>query len=148
ALAATVDGVQQGTVQITVEMSPDDGQTFRSASIHDVSSGAANGGQAQVTFTWDAVHDLGVRAMGAVPLRVTPSDGGGAGNPITFQVPVNNLRASARVVDHYIVNYGGWNESSFGLAQHTNLVIAHPGNGDLHRSDIQRLQAGASADDP
>ncbi len=148
ALAATVDGVQQGTVQLAVETSSDNGQTFRSASVRDVSAGPANGGQSQVTFTWDAVQDLGIRAIGTIPLRVTPTDGAGAGTPVTFEVPVDNLRASARLVDHYIINYGGWNTGSFALAQHTNLVIAHPGNGDLHRSDIQRLQAGVNASDP
>jgi hypothetical protein len=148
AMTATVDGVQQGTVQIAVEVSADDGQTFRPATLQDVASTPASDSQAQVRFTWDAGHDLGMRAIGTIPVRVTPSDGAGAGNPVTFGVPVNNLRAAARQVDHYIANYGPWDDSSFALAQHTQLVIAHPLNGDLHRQDIQRLQAGANADDP
>jgi hypothetical protein len=147
-VTAMIDGVQQGTVQLAVELSPDNGSSFRPATVKDVAASPPSGAQAQVRFTWDATHDLGVRAIGTIPLRVTPSDGAGAGTPVTFGVPVDNLRAAARRVDHYIANYGTWDEGSFALAQHTNLVIAHPGNGDLHRGDIQRLQAGAKADDP
>jgi hypothetical protein len=147
-LIATIDGVQQGTVQVAVELSDDNGNTFRSATIKDMAAGPTSGAESRVKLTWDANHDLGMRTIGTIPLRVTPSDGAGPGNPMTFEVPVNNLRASARQVDHYIVNYGPWNEDSFGLAQHTNLVIAHPGNANLHRADIQRLQAGVNPDDP
>jgi hypothetical protein len=146
-LVALIDGVRVPPVQTTVEVSKD-GTTFGPATVSRAtfSSDGATGGQA--ALTWDAVQDLGLRAVGTYRLRVTPADGAGVGQTAEFTISIDNLRAAARRVAHYIANYGSWSSDALALAQHTDLVIAHPGNANLSRSDIQRMQAGADPNDP
>lgn len=146
-LTITVDGARQPPIQAAVEFSTD-GTTFRPATVSGVTASSDSATRASVRATWDAVQDLGKRAAGSISLRITPSDGAGAGTAGTFAIQVDNLRAAARNVNHYIDNYGPWNDASFALAQRVDLVIAHPANAKLTRADIQRLQSGADAGNP
>src|SRR6185312_13250097 len=145
-LEVTIEGVRQAPVQAAIDVSTD-GASFRPATLSGTKA-TSSGGGGSVAATWDAVQDLGTHAAGAVSLRITPSDGVGQGPAATFTAPVDNLRAAARRVDHYISNYGPWNDASVGAAQHADLVIAHPANAKLTRADVQRLQAGANPSDP
>ncbi|HSS38039.1 MAG TPA: hypothetical protein VLT58_04660, partial [Polyangia bacterium] len=75
---------------------------------------------------------------GGFPAGPAP-DGGGR---------TDDLHAAARRVQHYLANYGSWSSEALALAQKVDLVIAHPGNGNLTRGDVRRLQAGADPSDP
>jgi hypothetical protein len=145
-LEVTVQGVRQPPVQATIEISID-GATFRPATLSGVSA-TADGSGASIAATWDAVGDLGAHASGPVSLRITPADAVGQGQPATFTPQIDNLRAMARQVDHFISNYGPWNDASLAVAKRVDLVIAHPGNANLTRAAVQGLQAGANPTDP
>ncbi len=146
-LAISVDGARQPPLQATIEFSTD-GTTFRPATVSGLTASSDSATGASIRATWDAVQDLGKRAAGSVSLRITPSDGAGPGTAGTFAIQVDNLRAAARNVNHYIDNYGPWNDAAFATAQRVDLVIAHPANAKLTRADIQRLQAGADPANP
>jgi hypothetical protein len=146
-LTVLVAGVRQAPVQAAIEVSTD-GTSFRPATLSGVSATTDGGGGASISATWDAVQDLGKHAAGTVSLRITPSDGAGTGAPATFSPSLDNPRAAARNVDHYISNYGTWSDDAIALTQKVDLVITHPANAKLTHADVQRLQAGAKPDDP
>src|SRR5205814_977635 len=71
-LTATVDGVRGSSVELTVEVSADGGATFRPATLMGMPGSVPDGGtpgRMQVTLTWYAAADLGIRAVGPAQLR-------------------------------------------------------------------------------
>jgi hypothetical protein len=149
----TVTGAPAGeAVSVRVEVSRDGGATFKPATV----TGTAVPGP----LVWASLSDIGFRTTGVVVLRFTVTgvgaaagnasgSGSGSAPSSSFQVPhLDNLRAAARRVDHYIINYGGWTDADIALAQRYQLVIAAPGRGDMTGAQIAAVQAGADPIDP
>jgi hypothetical protein len=134
-----------GALQVAVEVSRDGGATFRPATI--------TAGAAVTSLVWSSLDDIGFRTAGDVILRftVTVGSGGGvvAGARSSFLVPrLDNLRAAARRVDRYTINYGSWTDANVALAKRYQLVIAAPGHGDMTAAQVRAIQLGADAADP
>jgi hypothetical protein len=146
-LVAVVDGVRAAPVQVSVEVSTD-AATFHAATVATAVPPGATG-HVEVSITWQAIADLGLRANGTVTLRLTAQDPQGSGPPTLHTIQIDNLRAAARSVDHYLANYGAWSADTIALGQRYQMVIAHPGrSANLTRAQVAALQAGADPLDP
>ncbi len=148
-------------VQIAASVSRDQGATWRPAHLRLPGGDAATRGStapvevpaagAAVTtnVSWDSLADLGFHDPRSAWLRLAPSDAAGAGTPAQVVTPViDNLRAAARRVDHYLINYGGWDPASIAIAKQHQLVVVRPDRGNLDRAAIADLQAGVDPADP
>ena len=118
---------------LTLEVSIDGGTTWRMARTSppvaqpfsiDVSPDA---GGRMTTIAWDSVKDLGFHQPRAALLRFSPSDAQGAGPAVQITTPaIDNLRVAARAVDHYLLNYGGWDDTALQVAQQHQLGDPEP----------------------
>ena len=147
-------------VQIAASVSVDQGATWRPAHLRLPSSDPAAGGTAPIevpasgagvttTVSWDSVPDLGFHVPRSGWLRLIPSDVTGVGTPAQLTTPaIDNLRAAARRVDHYLINYGSWDAASIAIAKQHQLIVVRPDRGNLDRAAIADLQAGADPADP
>jgi len=155
-LDVAVAGTRGGPVAVAVTVSRDGGGSFHPTATTAPGAQAGAGapaagsdGTVHVSLVWRSLTDLGFRSHDSVRLRFTASDGQGSGPPATFSTPaIDNLRAAARHVDSYIVNYGAWSPDGVALAKHAQLVIVHPKRGDVTRDLVASIQAGENADDP
>src|SRR5581483_8010048 len=108
---------QADRVQIAASVSLDQGATWKTAHVRVPGSNPPGDGTTPVQLpadgvgvtsivTWDSLSDIGFHTPRSVLLRLTPSDVAGAGTPAQFATPeIDNLRAAARRVDHYLINY-------------------------------------------
>jgi len=143
---AAVTGARGGALTLGLEVSRDGGNSFRPGTVSAGSTPAADGHAALV---WHSLRDVGFRSHDPVQLRLTASDGQGAGPAAVFVTPaIDNLHAAARHVDSYVVNYGGWSPDSIAIAKSVNLAIVHPKRGDVTRDLVASIQSGLNADDP
>jgi hypothetical protein len=114
-----------------------------------VGAAAATAGSKALTVDWHPLDDIGFRPDGSVMLKFTVTDDVGAGPDATFAAPAfSNRHAAGRRVDHYLANYGSWNAASTATGQRYQLVIAHPGQGNLTRAQVAALQQGVDPNDP
>jgi hypothetical protein len=147
-LDVEMTGARDGTLSATLEVSRDGGGSFRSGALSFVSSSVGTS-TAHLAVTWHSLSDVGFRSHDPVQLRFVVSDGQGRGPEATFTTPaIDNLRAAARHVDTYVINYGPWDAAGMDVARHVQLAIVHPKRGDVTRALVTSIQAGASADDP
>jgi hypothetical protein len=145
ALELAVSGGRGGALSASVEVSRGGG-AFTAATLAGQSANAAGG---QLIVTWRSLADIGFRPDSTVMLRVSVSDTVGSGPVATFPVPAfANRHGAARHVDHYLANYGSWTATDVMTARHYQMVIAHPGQGQLTRAAVATLQAGQETSDP
>lgn len=147
-------------VDVAASVSLDQGATWKPAHLRPPSADIAGGSATTVelpasgagvtsTVSWDSVPDVGFHAPRAAWLRLAPSDALGAGTPAQIVTPsIDNLRAAARRVDHYLINYGSWDAASIAIAKQHQLVVVRPDRGNLDRAAIADLQAGVDPTDP
>src|SRR6185369_15668589 len=146
AIDVAVTGARGGPLAVALEVSRDGGRTFRPGA---ASLGDARLPDGHVALVWHSLRDVGFRSHDPVHLRLTASDGQGPGPPAAFVTPaMDNLRAAARHVDSYVVNYGGWSPDSVAIAKTVQLAIVHPKRGDVTRDLVASIQKGVSSDDP
>jgi hypothetical protein len=152
-----VQGGRGGALTVALEVSPDGGGNFHPGAVASAAVAAAGGGggasagaSAHMTLVWHSLRDIGFRTPAQlVQLRFKVSDGQGAGPRATFAAPsMDNLRAAARHVDSYVVNYGPWSPDAVTIGKSVQLAIVHPKGGNATRELVASLQAGASAGDP
>ncbi len=159
-LALAVVDHRADRVELAVSVSLDQGATWKSAHLRPASGSPAtkiaatvelpaSGGGVTSTVSWDSVPDVGFHTPRSAWLRLAPSDAAGAGTPAQIVTPaIDNLRAAASRVDHYVVNYGGWDAASIAIAKQHQLVVVRPDRGNLDRAAIADLQAGVDPADP
>jgi hypothetical protein len=151
---------QADRVQLAASVSLDQGASWKTAHVRVPGSNPPGDGTIPVQLpaddvgvtsivTWDSLADIGFHTPRSVLLRLTPSDAASAGTPAQFATPeIDNLRAAARRVDHYLINYGAWDAASIAIAKRHQLVVLRPDRGDLDRAAIADLQAGVDPNDP
>jgi hypothetical protein len=145
ALELTVSGGRGGPLVASVAVSRGGG-SFAPATLAGQAPGTTAG---LVIATWRPLADVGFRPDSTVILQVSVSDAVGAGPAATFPVPAfANRHGAARHVDHYLANYGSWTAADVMTAQRYQLVIAHPGQGNLTRAAVAGLQVGQNMNDP
>jgi hypothetical protein len=145
ALELAVSGGRGGALVAAVAVSRAGG-VFAPATLAGQSANPSTG---KLTVSWQPLADIGFRPDPTVTLKISVSDAMGAGPPATFPVPAfANRHGAARHVDHYLANYGSWTAADLMIAQHYQLVIAHPGHGQLTRATVAALQGGQSSSDP
>ncbi len=145
ALELAVSGGRGGALSASVEVSRGGG-AFAPATLAGQSADAAGG---KLTVIWRPLVDIGFRPDATVMLKISVSDIAGAGPAATFMVPpFANRHGAARHVDHYLANYGSWTAADVMTAQRYQMVIAHPGQGQLTRAAVATLQAGQNTSDP
>jgi hypothetical protein len=159
-LALSVVDHRAQWAQIEATVSLDQGATWRPAHMRLANSDAAtvgtkafevpaSGAGVTTPVSWDSVADLGFHAPRSGLLRLVPSDATGAGTPAQLTTPViDNLWSAARRVDHYLINYGGWDAASIAIAKQHQLVVVRPDRGNLDRAAIADVQAGVDPADP
>jgi hypothetical protein len=142
-----VAGVRAAPVRVRVEVSRDAGATFQPATAEPV--GAADPSRTdRLTMVWRSLTDLGFRTAGQVVLRFVAGDAQGDGSPALYAAPaLDNLRAAAARVDHYIAGYGPWDAAAIAVAQRYQLAIVHTRQPSLTRNDVATIQHGANAVD-
>lgn len=97
---------------------------------------------------WDSIKDLGFHKPAAARLEVVAENRGGGSAPVEVNTPViDNLRARARRIQSYVINYGDWNDDSIAFAKKHDLVILHPTASYLDRDFIANIQQGNDASD-
>jgi hypothetical protein len=145
-----VAGTRGGTLTVAVEVSRDGGGSFRAGTVSPGPTPPAGDGRTHVGLLWHSLRDVGFRSHDPVRLRFTAGDDQGHGPAATFTTPPlgDNLRAAARHVDTYVVNYGPWSADDIAIGKSVQLAIVHPKGGDATRALVASLQAGASAADP
>jgi hypothetical protein len=150
-VAIGLDLVHAGSLPTTVkvEVASADG-TFRPA--HMMGAGGpfpASPQGTQATAMWDSLSDIGFRNPRTVTLRLTPSDANGAGTAVLLTTPtIDNLRAAARRVNHYMITYGPLSPADLAIAKTYQLVIVQPSQGNLTRDIIAAIQEGVNPTDP
>ncbi|HVZ86037.1 MAG TPA: hypothetical protein VHG72_03660, partial [Polyangia bacterium] len=98
---------------------------------------------------WDSIADIGFRDPQMVALRLTPADAQGPGAPVVVTTPViDNLRAAARRVNHYMITYGALDADDIATAKTYQLVIVDPTQGSLTRDQVASIQEGMDPNDP
>ena len=159
-LALAVVDHRADRVELAASVSLDQGATWKPAHLRPPSGGSAAGYVATVSLpasgsgvtsavSWDSVPDIGFHTPRSAWLRLAPSDASGAGTPAQIVTPaIDNLRAAASRVDHYVINYGGWDAASIAIAKQHQLVVVRPDRGNLDRAAIADLQAGIDPADP
>jgi hypothetical protein len=106
-------------------------------------------GGADYQVDWSSIEDVGFHVPRAARLRVTASGAGGSSLPVVVETPaIDNLRAAARHVESYLVNYGTWDAASIALGKRHDLVIVHPTAHNLKADLIADLQRGSDPVDP
>ena len=145
-LEVSVTGARGGALEVAVALSRDDGASFRPAT---VSRGAEPDAADRVRLIWHSLRDIGFRTHRPVILSFTVSDAQGPGPIAKFVTPVlDNLRAAAHNVDHYLANYGPFDDASIAIAQRYQMVIAHTRHPSLTPAQVASIQQGVRADDP
>jgi hypothetical protein len=159
-LAVAVVDHRADRVELTASVSLDQGATWKPARLRPPSSSSTTSSTSTVelpasasgvtsTVSWDSVPDIGFHTPRTAWLRLAPSDAAGAGTPAQIVTPtIDNLRAAAGRVDHYVINYGGWDAASIAIAKQHQLVVVRPDRGNLDRAAIADLQAGVDPADP
>jgi hypothetical protein len=135
---------------LTVEVSTDDGNSWRRANIAgDNGSGVAADNDGSTTLTWDALATLGFRTPTAALLRVTASDGSDNSAPVSTNAgTIDYLAAKLRRIDHHAIHYAALDTATSSLLKNYDLVILHPAAGNLQRIDIADIQGGSNPDLP
>jgi hypothetical protein len=145
ALELAVSGGRGGALVASVAVARAGG-AFAPATLAGQSANPSSG---KLTVTWRPLADIGFRPDPTVMLEISVADAMGAGPTATFPVPAfANRHGAARHVDHYLANYGSWTAAELVTAQHYQLVIAHPGHGQLTRATVAGLQDGQDPNDP
>lgn len=148
-LLVRVRNADSATLSLTLDVSLD-GATWKAArSDASAARPAADGAvELAVTLTWHSLREISFHKPQSVRLRVTPTDRSGRGQTFALTLPVDNLRAAARQVNWPLFFYGAWDPSSLAIAKRHDLVVIHPGAGNLTRALVQELQLGADSNDP
>ena len=159
-LSITLFNRRDDRVTVAVAVSLDQGGTWKPARLRlspsDPASDAAiardlpaSADGASSIITWDSIPDIGFHTARSAWLLLTPSDADGDGAAYRYETPViDNLRAAARRVDHFMSNYGSWDATSIAMAKRHQLVILRPDRANLGRAQIADIQAGVDAADP
>ena len=145
-LDLTIAGASAGAMEVQVAVSRDRQATFQPATIDGAVAGRiVLDARAHVRLTWPSLRDLGFRSTAEIVLRFTVTQGAASGPSSLFLVPrLDNLRAAARRVDRYVVNYGPWTDANLAIAKRAQLVIAAPDR----RAAVAALGLGIDPIDP
>lgn len=68
----------------------------------------------------------------------SPGDGSGALEPLPA------ARQQARAIDDFLINYGSWDDAEIAVARKHQLVVVHPKNGNVTRSQVAAIQGGGA----
>ncbi|MBK8978757.1 MAG: fibronectin type III domain-containing protein [Planctomycetes bacterium] len=140
----------ESIVDVVIEISTDDGRTWRPATVEGRLTGipAPPAGN-QVDITWDSLADVGFRATRGVRMRLSARNEEGRG-PVTdtlLPAPDNLPLAASRVRD-YFIHYGAIDARTEAIAKTHDLVVLHPHNGGLRVDVVRRIQQGVDPRDP
>jgi len=159
-LALVVMDHRADRVELAATVSLDQGASWKPAHLRAPSGGSGAGSVAGVelaasasgttsTVSWDSVPDIGFHTPRSAWLRLAPSDASGAGTVAQIVTPmIDNLRAAASRVDHFLINYDAWDAASIAIAKQHQLVVLRPDRANLDRAAIADLQAGVDPADP
>jgi len=154
-MAVTVVDGRASRVALTVEVSIDDGKSWRAARTSPPAAQPLSidvppdAGGATVTIAWDSLQDVGFHTPRSARLRLSPGDAQGAGADVVITTPViDNLRVAARRVDRYLANYGPWDDAAVDLGRQHQLVILDARRRELTRALVAAIQAGRDPADP
>jgi hypothetical protein len=149
-LKVTVADPGGGAVSVRIRASLDGGLSWRPGHYGTAPTGlvAAPSGTEHIV-EWDSIKDVGFHTPAAVRLEVVAEGSSGVSAPLQVSTGIiDNLRARARRIQSYVVNYGDWNDSAIAFAKQHDLVIVHPTASQLTREFIADLQHGQDAADP
>ncbi|HVV84927.1 MAG TPA: hypothetical protein VHE35_17805 [Kofleriaceae bacterium] len=150
-LSVRVRDDTSATVDLALELSCDGGASWRPATVVSSLTGLPAGPDGVTSLVeWSSVDDTPVHAAVTCALRATATDADGlASRPLVVPLPpIDNLRAAARRVDHYMSHYGSWSDALVATARRYQLVILDPLHADLTRERVAAIQQGADPADP
>jgi hypothetical protein len=141
---------EQDPLALVLEFSRDSGSSWHMASVAgQVGSGNTAATSGTTTVLWDSLADLGFRDPGTAMLRVSASDGVLTTAPLAITThSIDNLKAAVDRIDNQAIYYGTLDNASIANLQQYQLVVLHPGSGNLDRSQVAAVQAGVDSNDP
>jgi hypothetical protein len=149
-LTIVIAGPPGQLASVKIEASIDGGLTFRAAHLRGQTTDLAlQPAGAEHVVDWLSIDDVGFHAPRAAKLRITATSGAAASAPFLVDTPaIDNLRAAARHVQSYLVNYGSWDPAGIAVAKRHDLVIVHPTARNLKADLIADLKRGTDPADP